>query len=390
MPTLPLAHRIGGVRLSPIREVNVKIQRAARQGIEIANLASGRLDLDSPANAKQATTAAMDQGWVHYAHSMGREDLRRALARRLGRDFQLEIDPNRLIITLGGTEAMYVALQTMLNPGDEVLVPEPMYVYYQGWATLGGAEMVPVPLDPKDGFSLRAEQVRSRLSPRTKALIINSPHNPTGQVFAEPELRAIARLARDHDFYVVCDEVYSYLVYEDAVHFPVAAAPGMESRVILVGSLSKTYAMDGWRVGYLTGPRDFMAEAIKTHQYAVGSANTFVQFGAREVLEGSQKFVREALRKLTRRRALVLAGLDEMRIPYVRPKGAFYVFPDISRFGYSSQGFSDLLFSRAGVAVVPGSAFGPGGEGHVRIAFGRPYRDIEAAMERIRATLERL
>ena len=390
MPTQPLADRTEGVKLSSIREVAAKIQNAARQGIEITNFAAGRLDLDSPVNAKMAAQKALDQGWVHYAHSMGRSELRQSLARRLGKDFRLDIDPERVIITLGGSEAMYVALQTLLNPGDEVLVPQPMYVYYEGWTSLGGAKMVPVPLDPRDDFLLRAEQIRSRLSPRTKALIINSPHNPTGQIFDEADLLEIARLAREHDFYVVCDDVYSYLLYDGMAHFPLASVPGMESRTIMAGSLSKTYAMDGWRVGYLTGPRRFMEQALKIHQYAVGSANTFVQFGAQEVLEGSQDFVQDVLSRLARRRELMLAYLDLMKIPYVRPRGAFYVFPDISRFGFGSERFSEFLFSQARVAVVPGSAFGFGGEGHVRMAYCIPSDQIERGMQNMQAALERL
>jgi aspartate/methionine/tyrosine aminotransferase len=390
MPTQPLSFRTQGVKLSSIRQVAAKMQSAAEQGIKITNFAAGRLDLDSPSRAKKATQKAMEQGWVHYASTMGRSDLRLTLARRLGKDFRLNVDPEQIIITLGATEAMYVALQSLLNPGDEVLVPQPMYVYYEGWAALGGAKTVPVPLDPMDDFLLRAGQVRSRLSSRTKALIINSPHNPTGQVFNEQDLSEIAQMAQEEDFYLICDDVYSYLLYDGVRHFPIATIPGLESRTIMVGSLSKTYAMDGWRVGYLAGPPDFMEHAVKIHQYAVGSANTFVQFGAREVLEDPQDFVQDLQSRLARRRELMLSGLDQMGLPYVRPRGGFYVFPAISRFGYGSERFSEFLFAKAQVAVVPGIAFGPGGEGHVRMAYCTSRPEIEQGLERIAKALSLL
>jgi aspartate/methionine/tyrosine aminotransferase len=385
-----LANKTEGIKLSAIRRVTAKIKQATRQGVEISNLAAGRLDFDSPPHVKQATQKAMAEGWVHYADSMGREDLRETLARRLGKDFRLDIDPERIIITLGATEAMYVALQSILNPGDEVLVPQPMYVYYDGWIAMNQGQLVPVPLNPQKDFLLKVERVRPLVSPRTKALIINSPHNPTGQVFEEKDILAIARLAIEKDFYIVCDEIYSHLLYEGAKHFPVAAAPGMESRTIIAGSLSKTYAMDGWRLGYLICPQEMVNTALKIHQYTVGSVNTFVQFGARAALGQSQEFVRNVLAVLTRRRELMLSYLDEMEIPYVRPRGAFYVYPDISRFGYGTQRFSEFLFKQARVAVVPGNAFGPGGEGYVRMTYCAPRKEIEQAMQRMRSALAML
>lgn len=390
MHSLDLSEKTQNIKLSSIRKVAARIQESARQGLEITNFAAGRPDFDSPAHAKRATQKAMAEGWVHYAESMGREDLRKAVSRRLGKDFRLDVDPEEIIITLGATEAMFVALQTVLNPGDEVLVPDPMYVYYDGWVSLGGGRTVPIPLSARDDFLLKADQVRSRLSSRTKALIINSPHNPTGQVFEEQDLLEIAKLAVEENFYVICDDAYSYLLYEGARHSCVASAPGMQSRALIAGSLSKTYAMDGWRIGFLTGPQDVINQAIKIHQYAVGSLTTFTQFGACAALEGSLDFVHTMLAELAGRRELMLACLDQMALPYVRPRGAFYVFPDISRFGLGSERFSEFLFNQARVAVVPGTAFGPAGEGHVRMAYCTSKENIQKAMERIFAALQKL
>jgi aminotransferase len=265
-----------------------------------------------------------------------------------------------------------------------------MYVYYEGWISLGGARLVPVPLSAREGFLLKAAHIRPKLSHRTKALIINSPHNPTGQVFEEEDLVEIAALAAEQDFYVICDDIYNYLLYDGARHFSLAAASGLASRSLMIGSLSKTYAMDGWRVGYLTGPQAVIDRALKIHQYAVGCANTFVQFGARAALEGPQDFVREMLAELDRRRLFMLSCLDDLGIPYVRPRGAFYVFPDISKFGLSSKAFSEYLFNNANVAVVPGEAFGPDGEGHVRMAYCIPFQEVERGMERMRLAIEKL
>lgn len=385
-----LSERTERIKLSSIRQVTARIEQATRQGLSITNFAAGRPDFDSPAHVKQATRQAMADGWVHYAKSIGMDALRESVSRRFEQDFRLDIDPDRIIITLGSTEAMFVALQSILNPGDEVLVPQPMYVYYEGWISLGGASLVPVTLTSREGFLLKAADIRLKLSPRTKALIINSPHNPTGQVFEEKDLVEIASLAAKQDFYVICDDIYNYLLYDDARHFPLAGVPGLESRSIMIGSLSKTYAMDGWRVGYLTGPQTLIDRALKVHQYAVGCANTFVQFGARAALDGPQDWVQNMLRELDRRRLFMLSCLDDLAISYVRPRGAFYVFPDISRFGLSSKAFSDYLFDKAQVAVVPGDAFGPGGEGHIRMAYCIPFHEVERGMERMRLAIENL
>jgi aspartate/methionine/tyrosine aminotransferase len=390
MPKKHLAERAERIKLSSIREVTIRIEQAARQGLRIINFAAGRPDFDSPAHVKQATRRAMADGWVHYAKSIGMDALRESVSRRLSQDFRLDINPEQIVITLGSTEAMFVALQSILNPGDEVLVPQPMYVYYEGWISLGGASLVPVPLSSGEGFLIKAAHLRPKLSPRTKALIINSPHNPTGQVFEEKDLIEIAALAAEQDFYVICDDIYNYLLYDGARHFPLAGAAGLESRSIMVGSLSKTYAMDGWRVGYLTGPQAVIERALKIHQYAVGCANTFVQFGARAALDGPQEWVRNMLAELDRRRLFMLSYLDDLAIPYVRPRGAFYVFPDISRFGLNSRAFSDYLFDKAQVAVVPGDAFGPSGEGHVRMAYCIPFLEVERGMERVRLAIEKL
>ena len=370
--------------------MSARIEAASRQGLKVTNFAAGRPDFDSPLHIKEATRQAMDDGWVHYAKTIGLDALRETVAERLGEDFGLDIDSNQVLVTFGSTEAMFVVLQSILNPGDEVLTPEPMYVYYEGWIALGGARMVPIPLSATENFSLKAKHIRPKLSPRTKGLILNNPHNPTGQLIEEEVLLEIAELAEREDFFVICDDVYNYLLYDDARRFSIASVPGMESRAIIVGSLSKTYAMDGWRLGYIIGPKPVIERALKVHQYAVGCVNTFIQFGAQAALGGPQDCVRKMLVEYDRRRIFMMSCLDDLNIPYVRPRGAFYVFPDISRFGMNSQAFSDYLFREAQVAVVPGEAFGPSGEGHIRMAYCLPFPEIAQGLERMRSAIEKL
>jgi len=385
-----LSERTAPIRLSPIREVTAKVEAVLKKGREVVNFGAGRPDFDTPLHIKEAAHQALAQGLVHYTKSMGLDSLREAVSRRLQDDFQLDLAPERIIITMGSTEAISVALQTILNPGDQVLAPDPMYVYYEGWVLLGGASLVRVPLSAGDGFHLRAEAVRDLVTPDTKALILNSPHNPTGQVFAAEEIAKLGAVAVEKDFYVVCDDIYNYLVYDQTELLPMAKVQGMEDRAIIIGSLSKTYAMDGWRVGYLAGPEEVISRALKVHQYLVACSNTFVQLGAQAALSSSQSCVQEMVEEFDRRRLLLLSCLEDLQIPCVRPRGAFYVFPSIAKFGLSSSRFSDFLLEEAGVAVVPGDAFGPGGEGFIRMAYCLPGEDIERGMERFGKALLKL
>jgi aspartate/methionine/tyrosine aminotransferase len=386
----PLSERTERIRLSPIREVASKVEEARKSGIQVTNFAAGRPDFDTPAHIKAAAKKALDDGLVHYTASTGTIELREAICKRFQDDYHLNLEPEDIIITMGSTEAIYVGMQSILNPGDEVIVPEPMYVYYGGWSLLGEAELVTFAMQEEDDFLIKAEELKAHITPRTKAFILTSPHNPTGQVFERKEIAKIAELALKNDFYVICDDIYNYLLYDDAEHVTVAELPGMREKTLIIGSFSKTYAMDGWRIGYLIAPRPVISRALKMHQYAVGCCNTFVQTGARVAVTASQDCVREMVQEFDRRRRLLLSYLDDLRIPYVRPRGAFYVFPSIKKFGLSSKEFSDLLLTEAQAAVVPGDAFGSSGQGYVRMAYCLSCEDIEKGMERVREALKKL
>ena len=390
MPGQRTSERIQQVRLSKIREVTAKVDEAERKGIDIVNFSIGRPDFDTPEHVKEAARKALDRGLVHYTASAGRIELREAIARRLDKDYGLSVRPEEVLVTIGAAEAVYIGILSVLNPGDEVLVPHPMYVYYEGYAAMGLGKPVPVPLREEDGFLLKARDVERHFTEKTKLLILNSPHNPTGQVFEKKDLQEIAALAVERDFLILADDIYDVLVYDGMKHHPILKEPGMKERTLLIGSFSKAYAMDGWRIGYLVAPRDVLAESLKLHQHIVSCPNTFVLVGAEAALNGPQDDLHAMVAEFDRRRRLLMSWLDRMNIPYVRPRGAFYVFPNIKKFGMTSEKFAEFLFEKARVAVVPGDAFGPVAEGYVRISYATSYKAIEKGMERMEKVLRNL
>jgi aspartate/methionine/tyrosine aminotransferase len=390
MPSRWLSERIKGMGFSKIREVMGRVEEAKRKGIKITDLSIGRPDFDTPGHIKEAAAKALADGYVHYTASAGTLEIREAICRRFQEDHQMKLDPGEIIVTTGAAEAIFIGLMSVLDPGDEVLVPEPMYVYYGGYVFVGGAKCVPIPLKEENQFLLRAEDLEKYINEKTKVLILNFPHNPTGQVLLREDLEPIARAANRHNILVVADDIYSGMLYDGAEFFPLAKAPGMKERTLTIGSFSKTYAMDGWRIGYLIAPREVISHALKLHQHVVSCPNTFVQVGAQVALTASQDCVREMVAEFDRRRRKLMSRLSEIGLPYVRPRGAFYVFPSIKKFGFTSNQFADFLFQKARVAVVPGDAFGPGGEGYVRISYCASVEEIEEGMERVRSALAQL
>ncbi len=384
------SERIQGIKLSEIRAVFSKVEEAKKKGIDVTNFSIGRPDFDTPGHIKQAAQEALDKGLVHYTTSAGVLPLREAVCKRLEEDFELKTEPDEVIITSGATEAIYIGLQSILNPGDEVVVPEPMYVYYTGWSFLGGANCVTIPLSEADDFLLKADRVKETITDKTKVLILNSPNNPTGQIFRKEDVLEIAKLAVEHDLLVISDDIYHHMIYDDMEYFPIAKAPGMKERTLIIGSFSKSYAMDGWRVGYLQGPRPIIADAIKMHQHIVSCPNAFVQIGAQTALTASQECVKEMVAEFDLRRKLLISYMEDMGMPCVRPRGAFYAFPSIRKYGMTSKEFSNFLLSEARVAVVPGDAFGVAGEGHIRIAYSTSSDDIEQGMQRVKEALRNL
>jgi aspartate/methionine/tyrosine aminotransferase len=387
MITSPISTRAKGIYPSKIREVMDKTKKLKNQGIEVIEFSIGRPDFDTPKHIKEATKIALDKGLVHYTTSAGTLELREAIIYRLKEDSQLIFEPDEIIVTVGAAEANYIATQTILNPGDEVLIPEPMYVYYSGWSFLGGATTINFPLDI---ILKQPEDLERYITEKTKLIILTSPHNPTGKVISPQSLEKIADLAKKYNFLVISDEIYNQLIYDNVECISIAKFEGMKERTLTIGSLSKTYAMDGWRVGYLIAPKPLIEEALKIHQHILSCPNTFVQEGARVALSSSQECVGKMVHEFDRRRKLMMSYLDDLELPYDQPKGAFYIFPSIKKFGLSSEEFCNYLLAEARVAVVPGDAFGQLGEGHVRFAYTTSYENIEKGMEKVKSALEKL
>jgi len=382
-----LSNRVKGIYPSKIREVMDKTRYLKNQGIEVIEFSIGRPDFDTPKHIKEATKIALDKGLVHYTASAGTLDLREAIVNRLKEDSQLIFEPDEVIVTLGAGEANYIATQTILNPGDEVLIPEPMYVYYSGWSFLGGATVVNFPLNI---LLEQPEDLERYITEKTKLIILTSPHNPTGQVISPQSLEKIADLSKKYNFLVISDDIYNKMIYDDVECINIARFEGMKERTLLIGSLSKTYAMDGWRVGYLVASKAIIEQALKMHQHILSCPNTFVQEGAKTALLSSQGCVEEMVNEFNRRRKLMMSCLDDLEIPYDQPKGAFYIFPSIKKYKLSSKEFCDYVLDEARVAIVPGDAFGQLGEGHVRLAYTTSYENIEKGMDKIKSALKKL
>jgi aspartate/methionine/tyrosine aminotransferase len=385
-----VAKRTDGIYPSKIREVLGKVEELRKQGVHITDFSIGRPDFDTPEHIKNAAKDALDKGLIHYTASQGTRAFQEAVCHRLKEDFALELEPDCVLATIGASQAIYLAFQGILDPGDEVLVPEPMYVYYGGLAFLAGGKAVAVPTGMSDKFIPAAEKIASHITPKSKAILLTSPNNPTGQVIDKAEILKIAELAVKHDLIVVSDDIYNTMLYDGVDYMPVAKAPGMKDRTVIINSFSKSYAMDGWRIGSLIVPRAMFPAMLKLHQHMISCPNTFVQTGAVAALTGPQDSVKEMAEEFDRRRKLVMSCLDEMKIPYVRPRGAFYVFPDMNRYGMNSKDMALYLLDKAGIATVPGDAFGPAGNGHIRISLSTTYDEVQNGMERMKKALSEI
>lgn len=375
-----------------IRKVFELAGKLEREGREVIHLEIGRPDFDTPPPIKDAAAEALRAGEVHYTSNRGLPELRSAIERSLRETRGVAYDSDaEVIVTVGGSEALFLIFAAYLDPGDEVLVPTPCYPTYLSLPALFGARAVPVPYVSADGYYDDAQVLAERITPRTKLLLVNSPCNPTGVVWTERAFRIAAGLAKQHDLLVVSDEVYEKFVYDGATHSSIASLAGMRERTLIVNSTSKTFSMTGWRVGYVAGPQNLVDPVLRVHQYNTACAASFAQHGAVRAFEAGAPWVKEMVAEFDRRRRLVqgaLASIPGVNCPSAR--GAFYLFPDLSAFGLSSEEMTHYLLDRAGVAVVPGSSFGEGGEGHVRISYAIGAEVLEQAVRRICDALARL
>jgi aminotransferase len=352
---------------------------------DVISLGVGEPDFDTPERVVAAGVRALHAGRTHYTSNYGTIELRRALAEHLERRYGVAYDPaSELLITVGASEAVDLALRATCDPGDEVILHEPSYVAYVPAVVFAGGVVRHVPTRLEDDFALDPAAVESAITPRTKALFLGYPCNPTGAVLPDDVQDELAAIADRHDLLVYSDEIYDRLAYGSYRHRAFSALPGMRDRTILMGGFSKAYAMTGWRVGYLAAPAGILEGIVKVHQYGIMSAPTAAQDAALEALRGAESDVEWMLAEYDRRRRLVVDRLNEIGLRTFEPRGAFYAFPEVtSATGLSSDAFAEQLLAEEHVAVVPGSAFGPSGEGHVRACYATSYDKLEEALDRI-------
>jgi aminotransferase len=356
---------------------------------DVISLGVGEPDFNTPPQVVEEGVRSLRSGRTHYTSNYGTLELRRALASHLGRMYGMDYNPeSEICITVGASEALAAAMSAIIDPGDEVVLHEPSYVAYLPAILFNGGVPVYVSTDASDAFELSAAEVEAAITPRTKVLFLGYPCNPTGAVLSEEKLRALADLAVRHDLLVVSDEIYDRLVYGGHRHVPISTLPGMRERTITVGGFSKAYAMTGWRVGYVTAPADILEGILKVHQYEIMSAPTTAQDAALVALKSAEPDVERMVQEYDRRRQMFVSGLNQIGLPAGDPKGAFYAFPSIRSTGLTSEEFSERLLFEQKVAVIPGSAFGPSGEGHVRATLATSYEDLEEALVRIRRFVE--
>lgn len=380
-------------RLKHIKASGIRRFFALSQEIpDIINLTVGEPDFAPPKHVLDECLLAAKEGKTHYPPTNGIQELRSGLAQKAYNDYHLRYDPtSEMLITVGGTEAIFLALFGLINPDDEVLIPNPGFVCYEPGVLLAGGVPVSIPLSEEKEFKPSVNDVMSLITDKSRVMILNYPNNPTGAVLSYDEAAALAKIAVERDLIVISDEVYEKIVYDGAKHHCFAAFPGMRERTLVVNSFSKTYAMTGLRVGYVYGPSELVAPLWLAHQYTVACVNSLAQYAALAALKGSQDFVRSMVQEFDRRRHLVHDRLDEIGgFSCVLPKGAFYVFPNISSFGMTSEEFAGFLAKEAHVATVPGSAFGSYGEGYLRISYAAAYDELEEAMNRIEKAVKKL
>jgi aminotransferase len=358
---------------------------------DVISLGVGEPDFDTPSVIVEAGVEALRSGRTHYTSNYGTIELREALAAHLQRRYGVGYDPaSEIVVTVGASEALAVSLAAIIDPGDEVIVAEPTYVAYVPDIIFSGGKPVFVPSRPEDGWQLDPDAVEAAITPRTKALFLGFPNNPTGAVLEPERIRALAAIAERHDLLVISDEIYDRLVYGGHQHEAFSALDGMRERTILLGGFSKSYAMTGWRVGYACAPADILEGILKIHQYIIMSAPTAAQDAALAGLVDGESEVQRMTAEYDRRRQMFVAGLRRIGLPTVEPRGAFYAFPDISGSGLDSDTFSERLLHEQHVAVVPGTAFGASGEGYVRASLATSFEDLTEALVRIERLINSL
>lgn len=375
----PLSKQIVEIEPSGIR----KFFDIVNEMEDAISLGVGEPDFDTPWHIREEGIYSLEKGRTFYTSNAGLKELKIEISRYMDRKFHLDYDYNHeIIVTVGGSEAIDIAMRAMIDPGDEVLIPQPSFVCYPPCALLAGGKPVVIELKEENEFRLTAEEVLAAVTPKTKILVLPFPNNPTGSVMEKKDLEEIAKVVIDHDLFVISDEIYSELTYGSS-HVSIASLPGMQERTITINGFSKSYAMTGWRLGYACGPKEIIEQMLKIHQFAIMCAPTTSQYAAVEALKNGDGDVEKMRQEYDGRRRYLLHRLREMGIECFEPYGAFYMFPNIKQFGMTSEEFAKQLLEKEKVAVVPGTAFGESGEGFLRISYAYSLEDLKAALERI-------
>ncbi|HEX9013290.1 MAG TPA: aminotransferase class I/II-fold pyridoxal phosphate-dependent enzyme, partial [Anaerolineaceae bacterium] len=357
---------------------------------DVISLGIGEPDFTTPDPILEAGVRSLQKGETHYTSNAGLIELRRALSENTERLYGVHYDPDsEFVITVGGSEAMYLACCAILDPGDEVIIPTPCFVSYQAEVYMAGGVPVELPSRIENNFEVVPEEVEAAITPRTKAILIGYPNNPTGAVASRETLLKIAQIAEKHDLIVLSDEIYDRLVY-GVKHVCFSALPNMRERTILLGGFSKDYAMTGWRIGFAAGPASLIKGLIRLHQYTIMCAPTTAQAAAIAAIRECEPDVSRMVTEYDRRRKLMVKGFNELGLRTFEPKGAFYCFPNISVTGMDDETFAQKLLEEERVAMVPGSAFGKGGEGFVRCSYATSYQKLEEALRRIDHFMRRM
>ena len=382
----PLSQKVMSIQPSGIR----KFFDIASEMEDVVSLGVGEPDFDTPWHIRDEGIYSLEKGRTFYTSNSGLKPLREEISRYLNRRYHLNYDPlHEILVTVGGSEGIDIALRAMLDPGDEVLIPQPCYVSYLPCVTLADGVPVTIELKEENEFRLTKEELLEKITDKTKILVLPFPNNPTGAVMRREDLEAIAEVIIEHDLYVLSDEIYSELTYQGD-HVSIASLPGLRERTLTINGFSKSYAMTGWRLGYICGPQEIVAQMTKIHQFAIMCAPTTSQYAAVEALRNGDADVAKMRESYNQRRRFLMHAFEEMGLKCFEPFGAFYVFPCIKEFGLTSDEFAMRLLEEEHVAVVPGTAFGDCGEGFLRISYAYSIDDLKIALKRLERFIQRL
>lgn len=384
--TVPICEKVRNIKPSGIR----KFFDIVSEMKDAISLGVGEPDFDTPWHIRDEGIYALERGKTFYTSNAGLLDLRKEICNYQKRKQGIEYNPKtEILVTVGGSEAIDIGLRAMINPGDEVIIPQPSYVSYEPCAILAGATPVVIDLKAENGFKLTPEELKNAITDKTKVLILPYPNNPTGAIMETKDLEEIAEIIIDNDIYVMSDEIYGELTYKGK-HVSIASLPGMKERTVLINGFSKAYAMTGWRLGYACAPTEIIKQMTKIHQFAIMCAPTASQYAAVEALKNGDNDVAEMRESYNQRRRFLVNAFKEMNLPCFEPFGAFYVFPCIKEFGMTSEEFATKFLEEEKVAAVPGSAFGESGEGYLRISYAYSVEKLKIAMERLKRFIENL